>query len=283
MGGPPFPTISAAADAAAFVDPHIAEGSDYIKIIYDDLATADMSVPMLDSGTLRALVAAACPRQTCHRACLVGGASAGGNRCRGRWVGAFVHWPNVSGDFAGLVSRQRAFVIPTLGVLYGICGRPKASGIIDDPLLKPYIRPDLRPMMSMSLTPPGGAKSCDGTDEAMRQLIQQGVAILAGTDSPVPTQTYGASLHAELALLVGAGLTPLQALAAATSLPAQTFGLSDRGRISPGLRADLLLVDGDPTQRTFLLRVASPWRGNEEFPWKGSNTKTKQQHRSGQQ
>ena len=48
-------------------------------------------------------------------------------------------------------------------------------------------------------------------------------------------------------LLVSAGLTPTQALSAATATPADIFGLADRGRIAPGLRADLLLVAGDPT------------------------------------
>ena len=43
------------------------------------------------------------------------------------------------------------------------------------------------------------------------------------------------------------GLTPAEALAAATSVPARIFGLPDRGRVAPGLRADVLLVKGDPT------------------------------------
>jgi imidazolonepropionase-like amidohydrolase len=78
------------------------------------------------------------------------------------------------------------------------------------------------------------------------------VAILAGTDvsEPLPQfggLAHGASLHHELQLLVAAGLTPIEALRAATVTPAQQFGLTDRGRIAPGVRADLLLVDGDPT------------------------------------
>jgi imidazolonepropionase-like amidohydrolase len=44
-----------------------------------------------------------------------------------------------------------------------------------------------------------------------------------------------------------AGLTPTAALRAATALPARRFGLTDRGRIVPGSRADLVLVGGDPT------------------------------------
>jgi hypothetical protein len=72
---------------------------------------------------------------------------------------------------------------------------------------------------------------------------------------------HGASLHGELALLVRAGLAPAQALAAATSLPAKRFGLGDRGRIAPGLRADLLLVDGDPTRDITATRaIAGVWK-----------------------
>ena len=75
--------------------------------------------------------------------------------------------------------------------------------------------------------------------------------ILAGTDANttqgVPYQpAFGASLHDELALLVDAGLSTAAALRAATSLPAKHFGLPDRGTIEPGLRADLVLIDGDP-------------------------------------
>src|SRR5438034_6382467 len=71
---------------------------------------------------------------------------------------------------------------------------------------------------------------CNGTDVGIRQLVQAHVPLLTGTDAPVPGTTYGASVHVELALLVRDGLTPLQALAAATSVPAQAFHLADRGR-----------------------------------------------------
>jgi imidazolonepropionase-like amidohydrolase len=76
--------------------------------------------------------------------------------------------------------------------------------------------------------------------------------ILAGTDANATpaapaSPVFGESLHDELGLLVDAGLTPSHALDAATSLAAEHFRLPDRGRIAPGLRADLVLLDGDPT------------------------------------
>ncbi len=247
MGGPAFPTITAADQATAFVDTRIAEGSDYIKIIYDDLAVAGMSVPMIDRQTLTALIAAAHARgkkaivhvmaeQRAREAI-----EAGADGLAHLFVGAAV-----SPDFSRLVSARHLFVIPTIGVLHGICGRPNGEAVLNDALLGPYIRTDLRPMMTMSLSG-GRVNSCSGTDEALRQLAKAHVAILAGTDAPTPTQTYGASLHGELEALVGVGLSPIEALIAATSAPATAFGLNDRGHIRRGARADLLLVDGNPT------------------------------------
>jgi len=71
--------------------------------------------------------------------------------------------------------------------------------------------------------------------------------LLAGTDCGVPGVLPGSSLHDELGLLVDAGLSPAEALAAATVNPAHFLGqLADAGTIEVGKRADLLLLDGDP-------------------------------------
>jgi hypothetical protein len=87
------------------------------------------------------------------------------------------------------------------------------------------------------------------------------VPILAGTDAINPGTAHGASIHRELELLVEAGLSTAEALAAATSEPARAFGLADRGRIAPGARADLMLVDGDPTADIRATRkIAGVWK-----------------------
>lgn len=68
-------------------------------------------------------------------------------------------------------------------------------------------------------------------------------------------------MHHELQLRVKAGLTPTEALKAATSLPARRFGLIDRGRIVNGARADLLLVKDDPTSNVSdTLFIQPVWR-----------------------
>jgi imidazolonepropionase-like amidohydrolase len=81
-----------------------------------------------------------------------------------------------------------------------------------------------------------------------------GVRLLAGTDAPNLTG-HGVSLHGEMQLLTRAGLSPLEALKAATLTPAQAFRLSDRGRITQGARADLVLVEGNPLQDIELTRA----------------------------
>jgi hypothetical protein len=92
------------------------------------------------------------------------------------------------------------------------------------------------------------------------------LTVLAGTDAPNPGTAYGASLHQELELLVQSGLTPTEALSAATELPAKVFGLADRGRIAKGLRADLLLVEGNPTADIKdTRRIAGIWKEGVEL------------------
>jgi imidazolonepropionase-like amidohydrolase len=262
MGGPPFPTIADSGEAVAFVNARIAEGSDYIKIIYDDLSSLGMAVPMLDRRTLAGLIAAAHAQGKLAVVHVLSEEQARvAIEAQADGLAHLFTGASVSPDFARLVASHHAFVIPTLTVLYGSCGQAIGSRIVADSLLRPYIRPSLRRMMPVARTSRAGVKSCEGTKEAIRQLAQQGVPILAGTDAPVPGQTYGASLHGELELLVGAGLTPAEALTAATSAPARAFGLTDRGRISPGLRADLVLVEGDPTAEIVgTRRIVMVWK-----------------------
>jgi imidazolonepropionase-like amidohydrolase len=57
----------------------------------------------------------------------------------------------------------------------------------------------------------------------------------------------GISLHTELELLVRLGLSPREALAAATNNYALQFGWTELGQVAPGRRADILVIDGDPT------------------------------------
>jgi imidazolonepropionase-like amidohydrolase len=101
---------------------------------------------------------------------------------------------------------------------------------------------------------------------AAGDLHRAGVKLLAGTDAGNEGIEPGASLHEELELLVEAGLTPLEALAAATLRPAEFFGLErSMGTIERGKTADLALLDADPSANIRnVRRVSRVWlRGNE--------------------
>ncbi len=77
----------------------------------------------------------------------------------------------------------------------------------------------------------------------LRALHQAGIPMVAGTDQAIP----GYSLHREIELYVEAGFTPLEALQAATIVPARALGVeSESGSLTPGKRGDVLLLDADP-------------------------------------
>ncbi len=83
--------------------------------------------------------------------------------------------------------------------------------------------------------------------ENTRLLHQAGVVLLAATDVGIPMLVPGLSLHEELALLVDAGLTPLEALRTATVNPATILGRAHSlGTIEAGKLADLVLLDANP-------------------------------------
>jgi imidazolonepropionase-like amidohydrolase len=79
--------------------------------------------------------------------------------------------------------------------------------------------------------------------DVVRALHRAGVPIVAGTDQAVP----GHSLHREIEIYVDAGFTPMEAIQAATLVPARAMGLErETGTVQAGKRADLIVVDGDP-------------------------------------
>lgn len=98
---------------------------------------------------------------------------------------------------------------------------------------------------------------------SLHQAIARGVKIAFGTDAAVIPHGVNAR---EFAVYVKAGMTPIDALRTATIAAADLIGVSDRGRIAPGLLADLIAVSGDPLQDvTTLERVAFVMKGGAVF------------------
>ena len=84
--------------------------------------------------------------------------------------------------------------------------------------------------------------------ENMMILQDAGVPVTFGTDAGPAGRFPGYFEHMELALMVGGGMTPTQALLAATSVAASCLGRDDIGPLVPGKWADFLVLDENPTR-----------------------------------
>ena len=241
----PFPTLTAADQAGQFVAERIAAGSDYLKIIS---GTGGLW-PSLDPETIQALVIAAHARGLVVVAHV--SSTAGVEEVVSAGVDVVAHVPAYAELDKALVERmaEAGIVVgPTLATIENTLGEPGGAAVAGDPLLAEA----LGDAWARRLT--SGAPGWRGremppysrAEDNVRRLADAGVTLLAGTDAPNPGTVFGASLHRELELLVRCGISPAQALAAATAEPARVFGLADRGRVAAGQRADLVLVSGDP-------------------------------------
>lgn len=97
---------------------------------------------------------------------------------------------------------------------------------------------------------PGWVGESEGWSAAARAnvaaRIAAGESVLAGSDAGYWLVPHGLGLHRELEALVDLGLSPQDALAAATSEPAQVFGWTDLGQVAAGFRASLVVLEADP-------------------------------------
>lgn len=264
-----FPVVNGIDDVEGFVDDRLAEGADYIKLLIDDGTALGHPSPTLTPDIVAALVSHA------HRNGKLAVAHVttveGAHQAVAAGVDGLVHLfmdQPPTPEIVAAIKEAGIFVVPTLSTLGSLSGEhtgeplaadPRAAGLIPDEWLE-----NLRACWHL-----GGHSKLDYSLEAARQLHAAGVPILMGTDAAsigVVGTAHGISVHGELALLVQAGLTPVEALRSATSLPAAAFGLGDRGRIEVGLQADLLLVDGDPTTNIDdTLSIDSVWRRGEKL------------------
>ena len=265
--GMAIPTLAVPGEAPAWVDARLAEGSDFIKIVREDLHVYrdDQALPTLDAATAAALVTTAQARG--RLAVVHASAQEAARESLRDGANGLVHVFQdavADDDFVALARERGAFVVPTLTVVAGFSG--EHSALAEDPRVSPWLSDEQRSTLTGRA---GFAAANPGllshAVESVRRLHAAGVPILAGTDAPNPNTAHGVSIHEEMAWLARAGLTTAQALAAATSVPADAFGLRDRGRIAPGQRADLLLVEGDPSKDLGqTLAIVTIWKNGHE-------------------
>jgi imidazolonepropionase-like amidohydrolase len=245
---------ASAEEAVRWVDSMAALGADHLKV---------RNYPAQE--VLRALLRRAKERGLpvyahIHRGLSAADASAAGMR-------SFEHgfFPAISGSAAGRDSLYRQLaangtaIVPTLVTWRGreLTGDALMSALdaASDPNLR-YVPAEVRRRWRDEAktrhheTPQDWSALARDDRRNVRELEAAGVVVMVGSDAGAPLVVPGFATHEELALLVAeGGLTPLQALRAATLRPAAFMGMADSlGTVRAGRVADLVLLDANPLE-----------------------------------
>ena len=262
-----IPTLENGGDAQAFVDARIAEGSHFIKVVMED-GFGDHHFKSLDRATVKAVIDAAHKRgklAVVHVSNLKNARAAleaGADGLAHLFVAAQMSQEEAD-SLAKLAQAKGAFVVPTFSVLESIAG-VKPRDLLEDPQVAGLLDREERGALQTGYGPTPRPAILAAPKMVTAAMRRAGVPLLAGTDAGNAGTQYGASLHHELAALVDAGLTPREALVAATSAPARAFKLGQRGQIVKGYKADLVLVEGNPLQDIGATRrIVEVWKDGE--------------------
>jgi imidazolonepropionase-like amidohydrolase len=268
------PKVTTIEEAVKHVHNQVENGADYIKIMIEEgTVMGAPGLPVLSDDILKAAVEEAHKLDKIVLAHVLTAHSSqtaihiGVNGL----AHVFMDRPESTSELVKSIVDADAFVIPCLVLNSSIIGN-SASELANDSRVYSKLSPDWIDILNSSFnTFPQG--SMEDSFKNVMDLHNAGVDILVGTDvCPVPVPNlgglaHGASVHHEMQLLVEAGFTPIEALKSATSKPARRFRLDDRGRITEGARADLVLVDGDPTTKiSDTLSIKTVWFKGKQQP-----------------
>lgn len=212
------PVVSDVDSVRQFVKDRIDEGSEFIKLIVDS-GSEQRPLPTLSDEMVRAVIQTAQEYDKISiahiwkRADAIMVAKAKANGLAHIWA---TDTTPMSEYELEILSNSEIFIIPTLVML-------KSS-------LEKW-------------------NNQDQIYSDVYRLYKAGIPVLTGTDAargrPV---NFGSSLHDELGLLVQCGISPIDALRSATSIPSTQLSLGEKGRIEVGYSADFVLINGDPTE-----------------------------------
>jgi imidazolonepropionase-like amidohydrolase len=256
--------------AVAFARLQIANGADYFKVMIEEGTVMNSpNLPVIEKHIMKAAVDEAHR----HRKIAIAHVLTAEAAKTAVEIGVdglahlFIDRPYWTPELIKMIADNNIFVTPCLVLNSSIIGNT-ACVIAQDERVKDKIDSKWKKTLcSCFNTFPKG--NMEDNFMNVIDLHKAGVDILVGTDVSVPVPSlgglaHGVSVHHELQLLVGAGLTPMEALQSATSKIAKRFSLSDRGRIFEGARADLLLVHGDPTQNiSDTLSISKVWKNGD--------------------
>lgn len=239
-------TIERVDEVEDWIQKRKAAGVDYIKLVYMPYQSA---MPSLDLGTATAVIEQA--HQAGFKVYAHISKQAAAKDMLEAGIDGLVHIfaDSVATDeFLALAKTKDIVVIPTLAVIASVDSQQRNMALAENTVVSELLSVE----QSTSLKARFGfgipGYSFNIAKQNVKRLFDAGVTILAGSDAPNSGTAYGVSAHHEMQLLVEAGLSPVDALQSATSLPAKQFGLVNRGTIKVGNAADLILVSGNVGQ-----------------------------------
>ena len=163
----------------------------------------------------------------------------------------FIHMPYdvvVDDEYLGLVAARNAFIVPTLGMVTR--REPFRRPVYEDPFFQEQV-PDevvamLRDAAAGDAAPPRTADA-DARARVIRDnFVRLRDRVILGTDAGAVGDFFGYADHLELELFVRLGMTPAEAIVAATTRAARAFGLDETGSIEAGRSADFVVLDANP-------------------------------------
>ena len=165
----------------------------------------------------------------------------------------FIHMPYdvaVDDEYLRLVAARNAFIVPTLGMVTR--REPFRRPVYEDPFFQEQVPEEVVAILRDAAAGDSGAAGPrTAAAEARAGVIRDNFMrlrgqVILGTDAGAVGDFFGYADHLELELFVRLGMTPAEAIVAATSRAARAFGLTETGSIEAGRSADFLVLDANP-------------------------------------
>ncbi len=263
-----IPVLENSQQVETFVKQRINQGADYIKAVYNSKKAKRQHFPSIDYETIAALIKSAHQHDrllVVHIDNLVSAREVIELGADGI-IHSFMD-TLVDDQFIQLMLEKQAFIIPTLAVQASVTQQSTGDKLMKNTHNLEFLSKPQSQQLKASFPDFGiPSQALNIAMQSVAKLAKAGVPILAGSDAPNPGTTHGLSLHAELELLVEAGLSNQQALHAATGAAGKQFPIGNRGKLAEDQLATMVLVDGNPFDKiSDTQKIVRIWKNGIEF------------------
>jgi imidazolonepropionase-like amidohydrolase len=153
----------------------------------------------------------------------------------------------VDDEYLELVRENNVYIVPTLGMVTK--REPYYTPAFQDPFFYDQVPTSVLESLNSNYNPPLSSQSAESkqrSDIIARNLLKLKDHIILGTDAGAVGDFFGYADHVELELFVRMGMSPSEAIVAATSRAAEAFGLDNVGKLQAGRVADFVILDDNP-------------------------------------